>query len=154
MKKIVIAALVLVMLLSLCGCAKKGFDAGKLQPSEYAGIEMNTLVQMFIKQRTVTDATERLTLTLENTGEADYSFDAVQRLEVLLDGVWYVVPNKSEAVTMQLFHLPAGSTEEVEFVISGCYDKLVEGTYRIVKILVDADGATALASAEFNIGRG
>lgn len=154
MKKILVIALALVMLLSLSACAKKGFNVKEMQKSEYEGMEMNTLVQMFIKQKTVTDATEELTLALENLGEGDYSFDAVQRLEVLLDGVWYVVPNKSEAVTMQLFHLPAGSTEEVGFVLSGCYDKLVEGTYRIVKVLVDADGATTLASAEFSIGRG
>ena len=110
MKKMIIVALALVMLLSLSACAKKaGFDAGELQPSEFAQLEINDRVQLFIKQRTVTDTTGEITIALENLSEDEFSFDAVQRLEVLLDGQWYVVPDKSDAVTMQLFHLPAGA---------------------------------------------
>lgn len=155
MKKMIVIALALVMLLGLCGCAKKnGFDAKDLQPSEYADMEINDRVQLFIKQRTVTDTTGEIAIALENLTDSDFSFDAVQRLEVMLDGKWYVVPDKSDAVTMQLFHLPAGSTEETSFVFAGHYDELGEGTYRIVKLLVDSEGSTAAAAAEFTIGQG
>ena len=155
MKKIIAAALALVMVFALCACSKKtGFDAKELQLSEYAGLDINDRVQLFIKQRTVTDATSEVAIVLENISEADFSFDAVQRLEVMLDGQWYVIPDKSDTVTMQLFHLPAGSTEEASFVFAGHYDKLPQGSYRIVKLLVDAEGNTAVAAAEFNIGQG
>lgn len=155
MKKITAIALALVMLLSLCACAKEtGLDAKDLQLSEYAQLDINDRVQLFIKQRTVTDTTGEIAIALENLSEADFTFDAVQRLEVLLDGQWYVVPDKSDAVTMQLFHLPAGSTEETSFFFGGHYDELGEGTYRIVKLLVDAEGNTAVAAAEFTIGQG
>ena len=142
------------MLLSLCACGAKGFDKKNMQLSEYDGFAVNELVQMFIKQKTVTDTTEQVTLFIENLSDKDFSFDAASRLEVNIDGSWYLIPPKSDAMTMQLYHLPAGGSEEAEFIFAGNYDKLPEGSYRIVKLFVDTDGNQALAASEFNIGRG
>jgi len=154
MKKICVLICAVAMLLSLCACGAKGFDKKDMQLSEYDGVAVNELVQMFIKQKTVTDATEQLTLFIENLSDKDFSFDAAARLEVYLDGNWYLIPPKSDAMTMQLYHLVAGGNEEVIFNLAGNYDKLPEGNYRIVKLFVDTDGNQALAASEFTIGRG
>lgn len=154
MKKLILMICAVAMLLGLCACGAKKPDKNDMQMSEYDGIAVNELVQMFIKQKTVTDATEQLTLFVENLGDREFSFDASARLEVLLDGNWYLMPPKSDAMTMQLYHLSAGGSEEVIFNLAGNYDKLSEGSYRIVKVFVDTEGNQALAAAEFNIGRG
>ncbi|MBQ8216664.1 MAG: hypothetical protein IJZ91_01760 [Oscillospiraceae bacterium] len=154
MKKLILMICAVAMLLSLCACGAKGFDKKNMQLSEYDGVAVNELVQMFIKQKTVTDATEELSLFIENLTDKDYSFDAAARLEVNLDGSWYLIAPKSDAMTMQLYHLPANGSEETGFNLAGNYDKLPEGSYRIVKLFVDTDGSQALAAAEFNIGRG
>ena len=154
MKKLITVIATLCLMLALTACAAKGYDASKLQLSEFDAAAVNEAVQMFIKQKTVTDATEELALFIENSSDRDFSFDAVSRLEVLLDGHWYLLPPKSDAVTMQLYHLPANGSEETSFVLAGNYDKLSEGTYRIIKTFVDSEGDTACAAAEFSIGRG
>ena len=154
MKKLFAVISVIGLMLALCSCAAKGPDASGLQISELDTSPVNDAVQMFIKQKTVTDATDELALYIENLGDRDFSFDAAARLEVLLDGHWYLLPAKSDAMTMQLYHLPANGSEEANFVLVGNYDKLSEGSYRIVKAFVDAEGAMAYAAAEFVIGRG
>ena len=154
MKKFLLMMCAAAMLVSLCSCGAKGFDKKNMQLSEYDIVAVNELVQMFIKQKTVTDATEQLSLFIENLSDKDFSFDAASRLEVNLDGNWYLIAPKSDAMTMQLYHLPAGGGEEAVFNLAGNYDKLPEGSYRIVKLFVDTDGNQALAEAQFNIGRG
>lgn len=154
MKKLFAVISVLCLMLALCACAAKGPDTKNLSISELDGVAVNDPVQMFIKQKTVTDATEELALYIENTGDRDFSFDAAARLEVFLDGHWYLLPPKSDAMTMQLYHLPANGSEEVSFFLAGNYDKLGEGSYRIVKAFVDTEGVMAYAAAEFAIGRG
>ena len=154
MKKIILMICAVAMLLSLCACGAKGFDKNNMQLSEYDGVAVNELVQMFIKQKTVTDATEQVTLFIENLSDKDFSFDAASRLEVNIDGSWYLIPPKSDAMTMQLYHLTANGSEETVFNLAGNYDKLPEGSYRIVKLFVDTEGNQALAEAQFSIGRG
>ena len=154
MKKIVLMMCAMAMLVSLCACGAKGFDKKDMSLSEYDGVAVNELVQMFIKQKTVTDATEQVTLFIENLSDKDFSFDAASRLEVNIDGSWYLIPPKSDAMTMQLYHLTANGSEETVFNFAGNYDKLPEGSYRIVKLFVDTEGNQALAEAQFSIGRG
>ena len=154
MKKLIVVITVLCLMLALTACAAKGHDASKLQLSEFDAASVNEAVQMFIKQKTVTDATEELALFIENLSDREFSFDAAARLEVLLDGHWYLLPPKSDAMTMQLYHLPANGSEEAPFVLAGNYDKLTEGSYRIIKTFVDSEGDMACAAAEFTIGRG
>ena len=154
MKKLITVIAVLCLMLALTACAAKGHDASKLQLSEFDAASVNEIVQMFIKQKTVTDATEELALFIENLSDREFSFDAAARLEVLLDGHWYLLPPKSDAMTMQLYHLPANGSEEASFVLAGNYDKLTEGSYRIIKTFVDSEGDMACAAAEFTIGRG
>lgn len=154
MKRFVVAVCALVMCLAFNACTAKGFDVKELQLSEYDTVAVNQLVQMFIKQKTVTDASEELSLYIENISDRDFSFDAAALLEVYLEGHWYLIPPKSDAMTMQLFHLPVDGSEETGFVLAGNYDKLPEGSYRIIKAFVDADGGVAYAEAQFTIGRG
>ena len=154
MKKLITVIAVLCLMLALTACAAKGHDASELQLSEFDAASVNEAVQMFIKQKTVTDATDELALFIENLSDREFSFDAAARLEVLLDGHWYLLPPKSDAMTMQLYHLPANGSEEASFVLAGNYDKLTEGSYRIIKTFVDSEGDMAYAAAEFIIGRG
>lgn len=154
MKKIVALMCAAALMFVVAGCAARGIDKKELQLSEYDGIAVNELVQMFIKQKTVTDATEELTLWYENLSDKEFTFDAGARLEMLVDGSWYLIPAASDAMTMAIYHLPAGGSEEGSFVLAGNYEKLSEGSYRIVKLFTDADGVMTVAAAEFNIGRG
>jgi len=156
MKKIVIAFIcaVLTVLMCACGAAKLApGDMNDLKESEYNDSTFNDKVQLFIKQRTVTDETKEVSMTLENLTDTDYTYDAVQRLEIYDGSKWLIVPDRQEAVIMVIYTLPGGGTEDVTFNFSAHYDKLSEGRYRIVIPLVAADGSQTLASAEFGIGR-
>lgn len=154
MKKLFAVIIMLCIMFALCSCAAKSSELKNLQLSELDTARVNDPVQMFIKQKTVTDATEEVVLYIENLGDRDFSFDAAARLEILKDGHWYLLPAKSDAMTMQLYHLSANGSEEAAFVIAGNYDKLGEGSYRIVKTFVDSEGSLCYAAAEFAIGRG
>ena len=153
MKKYFAIICVAAMIFSMAACGSKGLDKAQLQLSEYDGVEVNEAVQMFIKQKTVTDASELVTLAYENLTDKDYTYDAGARLEVFLDGNWYLVPALSDAMTMELYHLAAGAVEQGQFVLSGNYDKLEEGSYRVIKLFVDSEGNQAVAAAQFDIGR-
>ena len=83
MKKIIAAFLCAVLASSLCACgAEKLAPGAQYKKSEYSDAAVNDKVQLFIKQRTVTDETEEVTITLENLTDTDYTYDAVQRLEI------------------------------------------------------------------------
>lgn len=151
MKKILVMLIALSMLTALSGCGAKGFDPADLSLSEYDQAEVNTDVQLYIKQKTVTAETEELALSLINLTDTEYSFDAVSRLEVLLDGNWYLIPDMQEGVIMSIYHLPAQGTEESMFYFAEHYDELPRGSYRIVKLLVSDAGETAIAAAQFDI---
>ena len=155
MKKIVIAFIctVLTLLLCACGAAKFSPGAADMKESEYSDSTVNDKVQLFIKQRTVTDETEELAMTLENLTDTDYTYDPAQRLEIYNGSSWLIVPDKQEAVAAIIYTLPGGGTDDVTFNFSAHYDKLTEGRYRIVIPLAAADGSHAVAAAEFGIGR-
>ena len=148
MKKLFTVIAVLAAILSFAGCG-----GTKYEVSEYDTAATNDLVQIFIKQRTVTDETEEAALTLENLTDKDYTYGAAQRLEIWQDGHWCVIPDKQDFVTMQLLTLPANTTDEVTFNFANHYDKLGDGRYRIVMNFSGMDGSTAIAAAEFGIGR-
>lgn len=148
MKKLFAVIAVLAVMLFFAGCG-----GTKYEVSEYDTAATNDLVQIFIKQRTVTDETEEAALTLENLTDKDYTYGAAQRLEIWQDGHWCVIPDKQDFVTMQLLTLPANATDEVTFNFVDHYDKLGDGRYRIVMNFSSMDGSTAIAAAEFGIGR-
>lgn len=152
MKKTVIAFILAALTAMLCACGAAKLSPADLKESEYNGAAMNDKVQLFIKQRTVTDETEEVTVALENLTGVDYTYDPVQRLEIYDGSKWRIVPDKQEAVAMILYTLPAESTDEISFNFSAHYDKLTEGRYRIVIPFVAANGSQAVASAEFGIG--
>ena len=52
-----------------------------------------------------------------------------------------------------VFTLPGNATDEVTFSFVNHYDKLGDGRYRIVMNFSSMDGSTAIAAAEFGIGR-
>lgn len=153
MKKIIAALLCVSSIFALCACGKAENKLGSLSVSEYDDASLNTLVQLFIPQRTVTEETQELALTLENLTDMDFTFDAAQHLEIYDGEQWRVIPDKQDAVALVIYTLPANGTENAMFYISGHYDALSEGRYRIVLPLVAADGTQAVASAEFGIGR-
>lgn len=153
MKKTVVAFICAVLASLLCACGAAKLAPSDLKESEYNGMAVNDKVQLFVKQRTVTDETEEVTLDMENLTDADYTYDAVQRLEIYDGEKWRIVTDKQDAVTMEIYTLPANGTEETIFNFAAHYDKLTEGRYRIVVPLVSADGQQTLAAAEFSIGR-
>lgn len=149
MKKTVIVLVLAALAFVMCACGA----SAKPVESEYNGMTVNDKVQLFIKQRTVTDETGELTLDMENLTDTAYTYDAVQRLEIYDGEKWCIVADRQEAVTMQIFTLSANATDEVSFNLTDHYAKLGEGRYRIVISLVSADGGQTLAAAEFGIGR-
>ncbi len=153
MKKTVVIFICAILVSMLCACSAAKLAPADLKESDYNGAVFNDKVQLFVKQRTVTDETEEVTLAMENLTDVDYTYDAVQRLEIYDGEKWRVVPDKQEAVTMAIYTLPAESTEELVFNFAAHYDKLGEGRYRIVVPLVAANGEQAYAAAEFGIGR-
>ncbi len=146
MKKTIVALILAAFAAAMCAC-------GSLKESEYNAMDVNDRVQLYIKQRTVTDETEEITLDMENLTDTDYTYDAVQHLEIYDGGKWRTVTDSQEAVTMAIYTLPANGTEELSFNFIDHYGKLTEGRYRIVVPLVSADGQQTLAAAEFGIGR-
>ena len=148
MKKMIIALICGAMALSFAACGSKSYTA-----SEYSDSEVNDKVQMYIPQKTVTDETDEFTVVLENTTDQDYNYDAGQRLEVWKNSKWCVVEDKINFITMQLFTLPAGGSDELTFNVADHYGTLAEGRYRVVQVLSDREGNTTIAAAEFGIGR-
>ena len=148
MKKIIIALVCGAMALSFAACGSGSYTA-----SEYSDSEVNDKVQMYIPQKTVTDETDEFTVVLENTTDQDYNDDAGQRLEVWKNSKWWVVEDKINFTTMQLFTLPAGGSDELTFNVADHYGTLSEGRYRVVQVLSDREGNTTIAAAEFGIGR-
>lgn len=154
MRKIVAAIFTVFVLSALCACGAARLKPADFTLSEYSDAVVNDKVQLYIKQRTVTDETESVTVALENLTDKDYTYDAAQRLEYQKeDGQWYVVPSLTDAVPLIIYNLPADGQDETTFYFEAHYDKLVEGTYRIVIPLVDSDGTSTIATAEFDIGR-
>ena len=151
MKKWIALVAAAAMLAAFSACGAEAPDKNKLTLSEYNDQVMNEQVRLFVKQKTVTAETGQAAMALENLTEQDYTYDAVQRLEVKLDGDWYVMEDQQEGVILSIDTLPAGATEEYTFYFEGHYGKLPHGSYRIVKLLVDSDGGHALACAEFDI---
>lgn len=100
-------------------------------------------IQIYIKQKTVTTATEEVTLVIINSSDKTYSYDYVQKLERRkADGTWEKVELTNEAVSLALLVIPAGETQEQAFDFKNHFEPLTRGTYRIVKTFVnEADGA-------------
>lgn len=154
MRKIVAIVFSVFVLAALCACGAARLKPSEFTLSDYNGAVVNDKVQLYIPQRTVTDETEELKLVLENLTDKDYTYDAAQRLEYQKDdGQWYLVPSQSDAVPLIIYNLPASGQDETTFHFASHYDKLVEGTYRIIIPLVDSEGVNTLAAAEFSIGR-
>ena len=101
----------------------------------------------------MTDETEEVTLTIETSLTRIIPTTRVSGFEIWQDGHWCVIPDKQDFVTMQLFTLPGNATDEVTFSFVNHYDKLGDGRYRIVMNFSSMDGSTAIAAAEFGIGR-
>lgn len=139
-------------LLAACGggSAAAPFDAGALELSEYGE---DGIVDDVVDIRLDGDPakSEEVALTYANLTAQDFTYTAVQRLEVLLDGIWYVVPDKQDFVTMQLLTLPAGASVEDTFRLEGRYDPLPAGSYRIVKSFTNFDGLSTAAAVEFAV---
>lgn len=151
MKKMIALISAIAIMAALTGCGAKDTAAPDLELSEFNDVEINDKVELYIKQRTITDETEQAALSIVNLTDKEYTFDAVQRLEVKHDGQWYVVPDNFGAAILSLYFLPAEGTEEFVFYFAEHYASLSQGEYRIVKQFTSDDGDTAIAAAEFRI---
>ena len=168
MKKmsVLIAVLCLVGMLAGCGSAAApaatpeptqeptpapSYDKSSLMPSEYSDAERSEDVLIHFDESGKIDGQGEITLRYENTTDRDYTYTALQRLEVLLDDGWYMVPDAQDFVTMQLFTVPANSSVEQEFRFEDRYEPLLPGTFRILKSFVDYDGSQAVAWLEFTV---
>ena len=170
MKKIsvVIAALCVTGLLAGCGSTAApaatpeptvsvpastapAYDKSELMLSEFNDTEVSTDV-LLSSGEPITGQEEEITLSYQNNSDRDFTYTALQRLEVQLDGEWYMVPDAQDFVTMQLFTVPANGTVEQNFRFADRYEPLPIGQYRIVKSFVDRDGNNVLGALEFQVG--
>lgn len=152
MRKMIAIVSALLIMAALTGCGSSGFSADKLTISEYNDAEVNTQVQLFIKQKTMTSNTQEAAAAIVNLTDKEFTFDAVQRLEVKLDGKWYIVPDSQEGIALAIiYNLPAERTEETMLYFGERYGELPQGEYRVLKLFTGPDGETAIASAEFKI---
>ena len=155
MKKLsVLTALLLVMaLLAACGSSSgsaPAYDKSQLEPSSYAEDAFTQDIQISLASGTP-GRDESVTLQYASLTDVTHTFTAVQRLEVQLDGAWYVVPDAQDFVTLQLLTLPAKSQVEDNFRFEGRYEPLPAGDYRIVKDFSDPDGNSAAACYLFTV---
>lgn len=71
-------------------------------------------------------------VTFRNDSGEEWCYGKYFHLEVLLDGVWYVVPTASELDFPDIaMLLPAGKEQQEEYWLAP-YGELPAGTYRIV----------------------
>ena len=146
-----VLALILVAA-ALCACgapAPAGYDKTELVLSEYNGAEISPNIQIGIDGSVA--GQEETTLTYTNLTDRAFTFTALQRLEVQLDGEWYIVPDAQNFVTMQIFTLPGNYSVDDNFRVEGRYEALPQGSFRIVKSFVDYDGNIEIAAAEFSV---
>lgn len=108
-------------------------------------------ITMELKQKTVNAANESFMIFITNNSTEHYSYDYVNRLEKKDGESYSPVAPQSEAVAMALLHIPAGETQEYEFVLAGYYENLEPGSYRIVKTFVSDAGEQVNATLEFEI---
>ncbi len=147
--RMIAALLCIAALLAACGSSSApAYDKAALEQSAYSG-EFSQDISIRIDGQPA--GAESVTLVYENRTGTDYTFTMVQRLEVLLDGTWYVVPDAQDFVTLQLLTLPANATVEDSFRFEGRYDPLPKGEYRILKDFSDPDGNSVTAAAAFTV---
>ena len=151
MKKIICLISALLLSLSLCGCAKKGFNKNELLESDYAARPLSQELSLRLKNDSFNPHAAFADLIVENKGGREFTFDAVRRLEVSLGGSWYIVPDESPAVNLALYYLDKGETAELKLQLEGHYSSLPSGHYRIIKLFTDQRGENELTAVEFNI---
>lgn len=160
MKKITVLIAALCVIGLLCGCGQTAapeatpapsYDKGELMLSEYSDAELSEDILIHFNGEGQITGQGEISLSYENTGDRDYTYTALQRLEVLIDGDWYMVPDAQNFVTMQLFTAPANSSVEQNFRFEDRYEPLLPGTFRILKSFSDPDGNQAIAWLEFVI---
>ena len=167
MKKITTLLAVLCIIGLLAGCGAKApaatpeptpdptptfsYNKSQRMPSDYSDAELSEDVLIHYDAEGAINGQGEISLRYENTSDKDYTYTALQRLEVLLDDGWYMVPDAQDFVTMQLFTVPANSSVEQDFRFEERYEPLLPGTFRILKSFTDADGNQAVAWLEFVI---
>lgn len=155
MKKLsVLTALLLITaLLAACGSSSASapaYDKSQLEPSSYEEGAFTQDIQISLASGTP-GQDESVSLQYTSLADVDYTFTALQRLEVQLDGAWYVVPDAQDFVTLQLLTLPAQSQVEDNFRFEGRYEPLPAGDYRILKDFSDPDGNGVTACYLFTV---
>ena len=160
MKKITLLMAVLCAVGLLAGCGgtaapeatpAPSYDKSELMLSEYSGAELSEDILIRLDAEGQINGQGEVSLRYENTSDRDYTYTALQRLEVLIDGDWYMVPDAQNFVTMQLLTVPSGSSVEQDFRFEDRYEPLLPGTFRILKSFTDYEGNQAVAWLEFVI---
>lgn len=111
----------------------------------------NREVELYLKQKTVTDETTEFAIVYVNSTDIEYTYDNTQTLEKMRDGEWYLIPDQQETAGLVLNTLAPNATMDDVFYIEEHYVKLEHGTYRIIKKFFDGDGIDVLAGATFDI---
>lgn len=168
MKKFVVLTIVTMMFMSaaLACAAPATKPAATAEPSAQptqmpigtpetadsaSALENTTGIELYIKQKTVTTATESVALIIINGSDKNYTYDYVQKLERKnANGEWETVPLTNEAVSMALLTLASGETQEQVFDFANHYEPLTRGSYRIVKTFVDEAGTASDVTCEFD----
>ena len=127
------------------------YDKAELVLSEYSDTAKSGDVLLHFDGEGAITGQGEIPLRYENNSDRDYTYTALQRLEVQLDGAWYMVPDAQNFVTMQIFTAPANSSVEQSFRFEDRYEPLLPGTFRILKSFTDYNGNQTVAWLEFTI---
>ena len=139
------AAGILAVLLISCG--REGFDPGTMEPSPVT--EPGEKVTMRLTEDRFDRFPEELNLVITNHTSAEYNYGVDYRLEVELDGGWYVVEPTEDMMFIALgVILPADAINSESLNLAEGYRDLPEGRYRLVKSFY-GEGTSTEATAEF-----
>ncbi len=138
-----LACMLAVCLVFLAGCGQ--------QLGEEFSEDVNMLegAELSVDESLVTPV--GITYSINNQSDRDLSYGQDYSLLKEKDGKWYFVePERSVAVTLELLWVPSGSTDTVEISWENSYGKLPGGHYRLLKNFSDYEKGYYLAG-EFDV---
>lgn len=147
MRKIIkLLSACLITCLVLCSCGTvNGYKKKDLVPVDETRGMKNVLVF-------VADYTEGkdITVKIKNLSNEDFFYGEYYKIEVLIDGIWYYVPEVNDNIVHDLgYNLTPGASGTLTFSLYPYGGKLNPGHYRVA--CCDGGDWQELYYAEFNV---
>jgi hypothetical protein len=146
MKKSAVLALILGLVFCISGCSAY-WDISKMERGIDLSSNTSKAVSASLKEVITQSNAQSLTLILTNNTEQELGYGEEPHLEVQINGEWYVVPIKKEAMIQAIgILLPPNGTSEYKVNLSKYYENLKTGHYRYLKAFSDG-----MAGVEFDM---